>query len=404
MLYQFKNVRSLGLKTKVALVISLALVIRASFFVRRRDADAFNQVDSSNIIAIVLVGASLIFILSKKGMKVISYIFKGPFKFFILYMFYCCVTSLWSLDPIYTLYRSFELLIVLFLIGYIIYSINDIFNLKRVALFFILISMIGGIGQVLKRGNLSIEAFHTNTYTIVAAIGIIFSYYQYHYFKKLKIIRLYNLARITLLISILGLLVGTSSASNVSFLVGILVLIFLKRGMDKTKFFVILLIIIIINFWYVFSDYLMALLFPNKEMSDIISGTGRTYMWQYYIDGFLQNPIFGYGFPSGEKMGSLFGWEVTSSTHNMLLSVAVNTGTIGLILYLIFIKNYTVFLIRKLKISSEVKYSFAIWVIIVINSMSFPILGSHWSWTTSTAFFIMVYSQRVYYISSKNKA
>jgi len=251
-----KNTFKLGFEIKLAILISLGLVIRASFFLRRRDPNDFSQVDSSNIIAILLIGASSLFLLSKRGFSVMIAVWKSPFKFFILYMFYCAITSIWSGTAIYSIYRSMELLVVLFLISYIVYSIKDIFNLKKIFLFYLLVSLIAGIGYYIKRGNFSFGGFHTNSYSLIAALAIVIANYNYRYFKKYKKIKLAQLSRVLFFLGIISLIIGTSSASNISFIVGLLILIFLDKRKIRSKIFIIILIFLIVNFWLFFGDFI----------------------------------------------------------------------------------------------------------------------------------------------------
>lgn len=396
MIYSKRNkILNISTRVKLCLLISLSLVLRASFFIRKRDANNFNQVDPSNAIAIVLIALSVLFLTTKKGILVIRLVWNSPFKYFILYCFYCAITAIWSVDPIYTIYRSVEILVILFLIAYIIFSIRDELSIRSISLLYLSVALLGGIGFYIKIGNFSFTGFHTNSYSFIAAFSIIFSYYHLKLFRLLKIKKLIKFSKALYLFAILSLIVGTSSASNVSFLVGIVIIVFISKKNNFFKVALILLLTILIVFWTFFGDSIMEIVFPGKDTNDIVTARGRVGMWQHYIQGFFDNPIFGYGFPSGEKLGKNFGWVTTSSTHNMLLSVGINTGSIGLFLFGTFLASYTVFLIKKINLYWEAKYFLAIWFIIILNSMSYPALGSHWYYVTSPIFFIMIYSYRM---------
>jgi exopolysaccharide production protein ExoQ len=383
-------------RLKLAVLISLGLVVRASFFIRKRDANAFNQVDASNFIAIIFIALSLLFIITKKGFRIISIIWSSPFKWFILYCIYCAITALWSIDPIFTIYRSMELLIILFLIAYIVFSLNNPYYNTKLLLIYLTLSLISGLGYPIKIGNYTLEAFHTNTYSLVAAFSVILGFYFYRYSNKIKSYELRNISFFLLILSVLALIIGTSSASNISFLLAVIFIVFINNKKISQKIGVLFIGLLIIYFWVYFEELIYDTLFPNKNEVAIRTGTGRINMWGYYINGFLENPVFGYGFPSGEKMGHLFGWETTSSTHNMFLSVAINTGVIGLFLFTTFIISYTKFLIKRLYVFQGTKYIFGVWIIVVVNSLSMPALGSNWIWVTSPIFFVMIFSLKIY--------
>lgn len=396
MIYSKRNkVINISTRAKLCLIISLGLVVRASFFIRKRDANDYSQVDPSNLIAVFLIALSILFIANKKGVFVIKKVWNSPFKFFILYCIYCAITAVWANGPVYTIYRSIEIVVVLFLIAYIIFSIIDELTLRAVSTIYLLVTLLGGIGYYIKKGNFNFTAFHTNSYSFIAAFSIIFSYYNLKFFKLYKLKKLVRLSRILFLFAIICLIAGTSSASNVSFLVGVFILVFIINKNNSLKVVLILLSIVLITFWTYFGDSIMEIIFPGKDTNDIVTARGRVGMWQHYIGGFIKNPVFGYGFPSGEKLGSNFGWMTTSSTHNMFLSIAINTGSIGLFLFILFLFNYTFFLIKKMKTYWEAKYLLSIWIIIILNSMSYPALGSHWYYVTSAIFFVMVYSFRI---------
>lgn len=386
-------------KIILPLLISIGLVIRASFFLRRRDPNAFATVDTSNSIAILLIFLALPFIVSKRGLQGIKILWDSPIKLYILYLVWCLVSVLWATNIIFSIYKVVELLVTLFLISYIFVSLSNSVAAKKIIILYFLISILAGIGYYFKIYGFSLSYFHTNSYSMVAAAGIIIGYYFYrnrnnseYPFSQNKL-----LAVVLLAVSIFAVVVGTSSASNLSLLFAVVFLISFKKNNLAS---ILLLICAFAILWFLWSTYqteLMSVLFPGKTMKSIETGTGRVGMWQHYLNGFLQRPLLGYGFPSGEKEAYRFGWMITSSSHNMIISVAINTGIIGLLLFLAFLTKYYLHIVRGLKAGYyDFKWIVGVWIVLIINSLSLPALGSGWSWMTSSFFCVMVYSV-VYY-------
>jgi len=390
--YYFRNI-------VLPFLLAIGLVIRATFFIRRRDPSAFAEIDVSNMFAIVLVLMAIPFLLSKRGMRAIKQIMSTPLKYYVYYSIWCFISVFWSSDIIYSLFRITELLVTLFLIAYILIDVRSKEYAKRILLFFLIFSLIAAFGFYLKSGWFSFERFHNNEYPMLSASGILIGIFFFIDRRRFD----YDNNQITYLslilfsLSVLGIIYGTSSASNVSLILSILLLVSLRESRIITT---VILMISILVVWFAWQNYqaeIMKIVFPGKTITSIETATGRTSMWKYYMDGFLEKPLLGWGFPTGEKEGFKFGWVTTSTSHNMLISVAINTGIIGLLLFSTFMISYTLYIIRKLRDKYfDFKWIAGAWFVFVINSMSLPALGSHWMWLTSSIFFIMVYSVTYY--------
>ncbi|HPE60383.1 MAG TPA: O-antigen ligase family protein [Thiolinea sp.] len=62
--------------------------------------------------------------------------------------------------------------------------------------------------------------------------------------------------------------------------------------------------------------------------------TGRTTIWHFGLEAWMQQPLLGYGFGSYFKVVTPF--SVNYTAHNSFISVLVETGIIGLLLFLLF--------------------------------------------------------------------
>lgn len=376
-------------------LIEFGLVIRATFLQRRRDPSAFAEVDTSSLVEVILVFLAIPFILSKRGQRAIKLLFAGPIKYYLFYCLWCFITIFWASSLLYSLFRIVELLTILFLFAFLFVDIRSKEYAKMVLLFFVIFSLLVGIGNNFRSGAFSFESFHSNSYPMLAAAGIIIGFYIYKdkkYFDY-DLLKIRYAAVLLFIISVLGIIAGTSSASNVSLVIAIILISSMRRSNLLTLFLVIFSIVVVWYFWENYQTQIIDIVFPGKSLESIKTGHGRTAMWQYYINGILEKPLFGYGFPTGEKEGFRYGFGLTNSSHNMLISVAINTGFVGLLLFLIFVLKYTLFLIRKLKEGHlDMKWITGAWIVFLVNSLSMPALGSHWMWITSSVLCVLVYS------------
>jgi O-antigen ligase len=128
-------------------------------------------------------------------------------------------------------------------------------------------------------------------------------------------------------------------------------------------------------------------LMPGKTPEQIATMHGRTDMWKRYYKGIKERPILGYGFPVGEKKarkledGTVFG---TASAHNSVIGVAINTGIVGLVL--VFIGSIQILLATNSSITAGRSGGITIVAVLAtafLNSMAYPVMGSHWFWPTT---------------------
>lgn len=62
--------------------------------------------------------------------------------------------------------------------------------------------------------------------------------------------------------------------------------------------------------------------------------TGRTTIWHFGLEAWMREPLLGYGFGSYYKVVTPF--SVNYTAHNSFISVLVETGVVGLLLFLLF--------------------------------------------------------------------
>ncbi|NME83746.1 O-antigen ligase family protein [Clostridium sp. SM-530-WT-3G] len=65
--------------------------------------------------------------------------------------------------------------------------------------------------------------------------------------------------------------------------------------------------------------------------------TTRTYIWALCIEKIIESPIWGYGYITNANFVKITGNGFAGTAHNMILSILVSAGIIGLIIYIAII-------------------------------------------------------------------
>ena len=302
----------------------------------------------------------------------------------LYYYVFCLFSFLWRVpgsSSRYIWYRAGSMLIMT-IYTYLIFAR---FQSREIALKWLL-NLIGFtmLSGFLK--SLSIGVLHTNAYSVNAAVLAIlilvgvkqeilaWKEYKWHF-----------------LIAILCLVCGTSGGSNVAFLAGLFFYFNLsKKGFNIGKFIISLCILLIV--YHFFWDYASQMLFPGKTVDAIESGTGRISLWETYLYAWSQSPWLGWGFAVGERSGAYWGFIYALSAHNGFLSVLVNTGLIGMIIWGNFLVPMLYQAYNLMKQGNG--YATAILVAMVVlltNNLTVPTMGSNWGQLSCTVAMLLVF-------------
>ena len=357
-------------------------------FSRRRDTDDYMTVDASNLINII--GTLLLAVILLREHKTIARFWKNTcFRYYTFYYLFCAISVFWAVRMImlYTIFRVFEMIVYFFASVILMYYFE---SQKKAYQFIMWISVFLGLFKIYevyyKSGGFEEAYLHTNSYTIFGMVAFLLAVYAAR--NKSLLFKEYI---IPLIMGGIILCLGTSSASYIATIYG-LILVFSKK---KTNFSIVSVVIYAIIGYICFilwEDYILDFIFPGKSMENIMTGTGRTDMWSFYFNAWLNSPILGYGFPVGEKEAQLFGWVQTSSSHNMLLSVLINTGLIGMAIWGAFLLTTISTGYRNSIINGDFYGGiFICFLCVILNSLSIPSLGSAFGSSTSVPLMLIAY-------------
>lgn len=386
----------------------LAWILRVTIFVRRRPGGEFASVDVYAAFQIFIVFCLLFLLLSnKRSFVVVSKIWSKSVFILMTYYLVCAISSIWSFLPQYTLFRSFEFLVLLLAtVVALSFSANFLTAERTLLLVSLIVVLLGILAQLKMTGyQTSLDKLHTNSYS--ASAGMIFTYCFGEYFRA-KEKRKRTLKRY-MFISLFGVALGTSSGSILAVLGGCCLVLFFNRNYTLVSIFTCIGIIILSL------DIDLALLkqiiFYGKSEQAVRTGTGRFIMWQDYFHVFLKKPFLGFGFA---VLSTAKGSVISSQPHNSLFSAALGTGIIGISFVFAFLVKVFFELIQTImkRIPGGVGSAAAI-ATGFANSLSNPYLFDKWEESSLTfscllAFFILFvllpYRQKIWQAKAvKNK-
>lgn len=297
-------------------------------------------------------------------------------SYFVFYIF-ALLSFLWTIYPDYKALFSkcLELISSYMLVSVIMWKIKGCKSALLYLLYLCTLSAtIGYMARALAFGSMLV---HTNTHSLVAAMGALMAWQMKDFYDipYLKYFVYWNLFM---------LLMGTSSASYISFIVGLLVMLSCsKKGVVISKF--IFTFFFFATFYYFFKDIVFEYVFYGKSEETITSGTGRQIIWETVITAWQQNPLLGLGYVVGERqLVDMTGLPAAYSTHNGFLSVLLGTGIIGSIIFGWF---YLKMVWVNIKGTFSTKYGMEMVIllpmltVVTINNLSFPAVGSEWNYT-----------------------
>jgi len=350
-------------------------LIRQTVFLRR-NAEAYTTIDPFamfDIIAMFFVGFYLLCVLYRFPWHKL---FGSCMGWCFLYYVFCIFSFLWRLEGSsapYIIYRATSMTVMILYVFYLMSRFQDAGAAFDGLLKYIFYIMFFEVLGTMRLAGVSIEALHTNSYSFSAAVLAVLALTAVKSRERtLSQVKWY------LLLGLAGVIVGTSTGTNIAFAMA-LCFVFCVGKEKVDPLLVMLLPVIGVLIYEFFLPELMQFLAPGKTVEGLRSGTGRMRLWEVYIDAWQQRPWLGYGFGIGERAGQFFQYIYTLSAHNGYISVLVNTGLIGAFFFGMFILSWVSSLLRQMSLNN--KHAFpviAAFIVIVVNNMSVPTIGSQW--------------------------
>jgi exopolysaccharide production protein ExoQ len=331
-------------KISVSLLFLVFFLIDSSF--RLRDFDD-KEVDFQVIIKILIMAASFVV----GSIYLLHQNFYKKYYIYIAFFVYIFATSLWSINPLYTLsvglsYVSYFIFITFFINYYGIRLFVSTVS-SSLFLFFIVSYVLYIFVPDLGRYVLWIDDIYAPTWRMsglttsannFARICAFYIFILLFFKDVLKGIYSAKVYHFQILLAFLGLALSGSRTTWV--LVSLVFLIyFLAKSEAKSRLVSIAIILVFSLILLFLSPYLIDFI-SRDGGGDLTSFTGRTFIWdaaEYFIE---KEPIFGYGFGSSIYLLPEFSDSLGFApphAHNMYLQLLISGGYIGLSLFLLLI-------------------------------------------------------------------
>ena len=354
----------------------LIMIIPHFFFINRENA--FELLERGLTLYNVLTIASafatcfyaLLLLLRKPILR--SNILKEPSFWLIGLFFVYLISSLWSVWPIATAFRAFELFGYYIVSFYMFNGKNTIRNLYFLILSLMIVSALFSINDAVM--NITAGQYYSfmssNSYSLLAAVFL----FAHHDLYPGRIWG-YILGAI--------LFIGYGSSATLAALV-LGISVYLTYFLSKPlRFLIGLPAISIILF-----NFIAMLFFPayylkvfefispllQKDINLFLTGTGRLSIWSVYLNEFINVP-FGAGFWSADRMfiSQLTGLWFARHAHNGYLIAWIGAGFPGLFC-LIGIYLSLIFRLRRNSLSIR-RFSYAILAMLFLNSFTYSGIG-----------------------------
>ena len=347
-------------------IVVLIHICRKTIFNVRSSMDEAVEGNSGSLLMIFCVMLNLYFVY--KNRNCLKKSLRNSTSF-LLFIFVCIFSVAWTPVPDFKgiIAKGVELLSSYLLLSIILYKINDVWRCMYYIVF------IATCAAFL--GGVYVHFGHTNTYSISALIGAVLSIGLYKNYK-VKSMKYYMVLNMAILI------LGTSSASYISFIFAMVVLFATNRKGINIPLLIIAFLFLFFTYKFAM-PYIAQYIFYGHTEEQIASGTGRDFIWEIVFRAIDQRPVFGYGFVLGERwvmanIGNIF----ILSAHNGYFSVLLGTGIFGMIFFGFYVLKT---LLQGYGLTQKSKYSgfsailVAALLGVLANNMSYPCIGSDWN-------------------------
>ena len=320
--------------SRLLVITVFALLVRITLFMKGSGDTDYGYVDNSALIEVVLTGLTGVLLLREQAFgRVLSLSSHSAVGAVLLYYVLGAVSACWSEMPSYSLFRAIEVLIQFMAILVIMFGRRHFASAENTFLIACAIDIaLEMLGQVRLNGGVSPDALHTTSYSQVGLM--LFVYCSAEWFeckqvrsRKLIVFGLYGLG---------ALVAGTSSGSNIATVIGLVAMsvILAVRGRMAPVLLALCVggvLILAAGSRVRTEERVMSLLAPNKTREEVESFGYRKGLWENLMVLHKDRPWLGRGFIASTRTPDID----VHSAHNAFLQVLLDTGNVGLIVFVL---------------------------------------------------------------------
>jgi O-antigen ligase len=298
-------------------LLFLVVVLRSEIFIRQRYVGAYAEVDTHNLVNIICTFA-MAMIVTIKWPDVVQRIREGRIVIGCITIYYvvCAVAGLSSPSPAYPAFRAFEFLTFLFATMLLVGRHASFLTAERLTLGSISLILVMQIAGAIRLGGWG--ALHTNRYTVTAAMLFVYCFAEFTSATGRR-------KQLLVVISAMGLggvLLGTSTGTNLAMAAGLVVLLMLSPRHRRYGLFIALSlpVLLMVADW----DRVLQFGLGGKTPEEVVSLQHRGGIWTDSWDLFTQRPLLGYGLNVATRE-----YTRTLSSHNAYLEALLGGGILG---------------------------------------------------------------------------
>ena len=342
-----KITRLINKLQKWHLLWGLLFLSGLTFRIREAESITENPLDFAAVFRIGLVGivglVLLVFFVFHRRFKY-TQAFGGLVGLLTIYSLICIFSTLWSVYPAFTLYKSTEYLIGVMLIGAILYSFKSDTDFKNLFDWMWLLiglvalsvwmsvllwpdeAIIRGVGLLGVQIKGLFPKVSANGVGDIGAILSIISFVRIYFTKGLS--RQFYFA--LFIVGLTMLIISQSRSPLAGFILAVFVTLFLS---GKAKWLTTLGIsVILLLSFTTLGDYLLQFFLRGQSQELFLSLSGRVYYWTEALTFVKENPFTGYGaYAAGRFLVAKEFSSTLSSLHGTWPEVLIGVGFLGLL-------------------------------------------------------------------------
>lgn len=341
----------------------MAFLSGLTFRIRGIEDIQENTLDSAVIHRVVLmgiVGLVLLGAFSLRRSPGVGNLFRGLIGWMTTYAIVNVLSTLWSVYPTWTFYKSVEYLTTVALIAAIVETVSRqtrefkvLFDwtwlLMGLMLVSVWIGVISNPEEAILRGVGLLDVQIQGIFPRVSANGVgdlgasigIVSFVRLLYTKG-EFRRFYSFIFV---IGVVTLVVSQSRSPLTGFFLAISIILFLEKRNSALALGIVTVPLIVLLAPLADSFTSFFLRGQSKEL--FLSLSGRVYWWGFALPFLRENPFLGYGAYSAGRflVAKEFG-STLSSLHNTWMEVLIGTGFVGMILLLVTVLKAWMILLK----------------------------------------------------------
>lgn len=293
---------------------------------------------------VVTIFGMLYLVLSRKKM-IVKYAYNRtnlPIQSVLWLYTYAVISTLWALVPTFAFFLSFQNIVLIFVLMWVVTLARDFVQMER---FFLVFAVLMTLFEVICERFLNFPSLFIHYLPGGSAAAICLAYTigellaNHRLNKERK-----NLLKNTLIVSLFILITSTSSGANASAVFGFIIALFLSG-----KFLYALLLLCSGLFLYLnpeLIESLILMVMPGKTMESLQSSSGRTALWDILYELAAQKPLFGWGYACIERAVTQTGFNA-SDAHNNYLGIYGSLGIVGCIFLAIQMLSSVVYALKR---------------------------------------------------------